>query len=400
MFFFLLLILLTFLLPILFVGLEVICAVIFKFKSTPNVESTPKNNDATFNILIPAHNEDAGISMTLSNLLLQVTDPYQILVVADNCTDYTAEISKEFGVQVIERFDEENRGKGYALAYGIEHLRKSIHPDVLVICDADCYITSGSIIELVEYAYANHCPAQAKYLCFPVEQSSLAMRISTFAMLFKNFIRPLGLKSLNGPSLLFGTGMAFPWLIVEKLKFANGNIVEDVQLGIDCVKVNHSPKLCETVTVESKFPIQQSAEVTQRTRWEHGHLKTLFTQAPCLLISALAQKNTQLLLLAFEIGVPPLALLVIIYCSFAIICSLTGIFLLSIDLIIIGWIPLLFLSAFILLGWITFAVKVLPLKYLLLIPWYVLRKIPVYLRFIYKPETKWIRTGRKDNERD
>ncbi len=74
-------------------------------------------------VLIPAHNEAEGIETTLSSIIPQLPNPNSIIVIADNCNDNTSEIAKSKGVTVLERFDQEQRGKGYALAYGVDYLK-------------------------------------------------------------------------------------------------------------------------------------------------------------------------------------------------------------------------------------------------------------------------------------
>ena len=69
-----------------------------------------------FAILIPAHNEVTVISSLLESLaaLDYPKDHYTVFVVADNCTDSTAELARTIGkVYVYERFDQEKRGKGF-----------------------------------------------------------------------------------------------------------------------------------------------------------------------------------------------------------------------------------------------------------------------------------------------
>src|SRR5436190_22026448 len=59
-------------------------------------------------VLIPAHNEAAGIGTTLQSLLPQLGPPDRILVVADNCEDCTATTARSYGVSVVERSHETN----------------------------------------------------------------------------------------------------------------------------------------------------------------------------------------------------------------------------------------------------------------------------------------------------
>ena len=65
-------------------------------------------------ILMPAHNEEAGIKDTIANLLPQLSAGDRIVVIADNCADDTATAARAAGAEVLERFDHVRRGKGVA----------------------------------------------------------------------------------------------------------------------------------------------------------------------------------------------------------------------------------------------------------------------------------------------
>src|SRR5690606_6586727 len=77
---------------------------------------------ANIAVIIPAHDEAAGISSTLAMLFEEVPPGTRVLVVADNCSDATAALAREAGAEAVERHDSNARGKGYALAFGRDHL--------------------------------------------------------------------------------------------------------------------------------------------------------------------------------------------------------------------------------------------------------------------------------------
>jgi cellulose synthase/poly-beta-1,6-N-acetylglucosamine synthase-like glycosyltransferase len=78
-------------------------------------------------ILIPAHDEAGIIAETLERLgpVLSETTT-RVVVVADNCTDETAAIVRQKGFEVLERFDTDRRGKGFALAFGRDRPRRGL----------------------------------------------------------------------------------------------------------------------------------------------------------------------------------------------------------------------------------------------------------------------------------
>ena len=97
----------------------------FSNGSAANASSTSQNdlagehseNGTRFTLLIPAHNEELLLGAALHALqqLQYPRDLYEIVVIADNCSDRTASIARQSGALSLERFDKERIGKGYAL---------------------------------------------------------------------------------------------------------------------------------------------------------------------------------------------------------------------------------------------------------------------------------------------
>ncbi len=362
------------------------------FSPLKTSEIKPEDN-FDFKILIPAHNEETVIKTTLNSLLPQVDSPDKIIVIADNCSDETAAIAQQCKVTVLEREDDENRGKGYALDYGLKSLKNN-PPNIVILIDADCYVTPETINKLVQKASETKKPVQALYLLEKPQNPSPKDLISALAFLVKNKVRSTGLFRLGLPCLLAGTGMAFPWQVLEKISLASGNIVEDMQLGIDLALSGYSPIFCPDAEVTGILPQQTSAAKTQRTRWEHGHLQTILSQVPRLLKGSIVQRRFDLLALALELSVPPLSLLVMLWIggiSITITAGFLG----------FSWLPTVILAIAgmllvfgVLIGWAKYGRQEIPGFTLLSIPFYLLWKIPLYLAFLVRPESKWIRTER------
>ena len=99
-----------------------------------------------FLLLIPAHDEEAGISHAVGNCL-GVNYPrslFEVMVIADNCTDQTAAQAAECRARVVERFDDVRQSKGYALNDQIDRLETGGElsaGDAVVIVDADTTVS-------------------------------------------------------------------------------------------------------------------------------------------------------------------------------------------------------------------------------------------------------------------
>ena len=278
-------------------------------------------------ILIPAHNEAAVIAETLHSIQPQLGPQDTVWVVADNCTDDTATIAQQKGATVLERRNLHQRGKGYALDYGVQYLAKhepQEQPDIVILMDADCYVHPGCIEQLTRMAMQRQRPIQSCYVMATPAEPSIKDRLSAFAFLVKNWVRPLGLSQLGAPCLLTGTGMAFPWQILKNAPLASGNIVEDMQLGLDLAIVGHAPLFCPQAQVTGLLPQGQDTATQQRTRWEHGHLQTFLTQTPPLFKAAIQQSRWDLLALVGELSIPPISFLVLLWLVYALMSVVAG----------------------------------------------------------------------------
>ena len=346
-------------------------------------------------VLIPAHNEEEVLADTLSSLMPQVREGDRVVVVADNCDDGTAGIARSFGAIVLERHDTHNRGKGFALDHGILSMKDSA-PDVVVMMDADCTIHEGAIDSLVEQVAATGRPAQACYLMERPAHPSPKDCVSALAFLVKNLVRPRGLYQFGLPCLLTGTGMAFPWSTIARAKLASGNIVEDMQLGLDLALEGHAPLFCGAARVTGHLPRQQKIAYGQRTRWEHGHLQTMLTQAPRMFKAGVVHRRLQAMALALELSVPPLALLMMALIGAFSAASMAG-------LLGAGWLAAKLVGfgiaavvTCLLSAWAKFGRKIVPMSGLIAAPVYMAWKVPMYFAFLFKPHTEWNRTARGD----
>lgn len=378
--------------PAVFVLLETLAATLPARRSTPSRTTSPP----TCAVLVPAHNEQAAVAATIAAIRPQLRTGDRLIVIADNCTDGTAVAARNAGAQAIERADAANRGKGHALAFGVDHLRNSESgpPDVVIVIDADCDVAPGSLDALTSQAVTTGRPAQGIDLLDPPANAGPRDLISSMAFTFKNLARPSGLQRFNLPCLLMGTGMGIPWQQIQGAALASGNIVEDMKLGVDLAIAGHGPRLCLNSCVRGRLPESGKASTTQRTRWEHGHIHTILSQGPRVLLAAVRQRRFDLLVLALELCVPPLALLVLLTGTLAAVGAAWG-------LLGGSWLPagtaavsLALLGIAVGLAWFLFARGTIPLFALLFAPMYALIKIPLYVLFVFKRQKAWVRTAR------
>lgn len=368
--------------------LQVLLALAMPARSRPAPAVRPR-----LAVLMPAHNEEAVIAASIASILPQLAAGDRLLVVADNCADATAALARTAGAEVVERSDAQRRGKGYALDFGLRHLAQD-PPGMVLIADADCLLEAGAADLLARHCAASGRPVQALYLMESAPDAGPSRRLAEFAWRVKNWVRPLGYARLGLPCQLTGTGMAFPWALVGDTALANGNIVEDMKLGIDLALAGRPPLFCPEARVRSRFPADRAAAGSQRTRWEHGHLSMILQAFPAMAARALGRGDGRLLALALDLAVPPLALLGL---------GLTGLVLAGLVLALAGGAVLPLALALVLLAcagaavlaaWCGWGRDVLPFAALLAIPGYMAAKLPLYLRFLVRRQRNWVKTGR------
>jgi len=343
-------------------------------------------------ILVPAHNEAEQIKEVLEVVLKQITERDKVIVIADNCHDNTAELARATGATVLERENLIERGKGYALDYAMKYIQDD-PPEVIVVLDGDCIIEPDTIKRITCKAIATGRPVQATYLMEQPEEPSLKDNVSMFSIKVKNLVRLLGLNRLGWHCLLTGSGMAFPWLLISQVSLAGSKTTDDMQLTVDLALAGSTPIFCEDALVVGRLMKDQDAQ-SQRSRWEHGHLEMILVEVPRLLKEFATSGRFAALAMALDIAIPPLSLLVMAWMVSMIIAWLAIIGGVSFTPAIIVAVAGAFLMTGVFLAWVKFGRSDLPLKNLIAIPFYILSKIPIYLKFLVKPQSRWLKTER------
>ena len=343
------------------------------------VRALPATPPSRVAIVIPAHDEATGVARMIADVRA-VASGARLLVVADNCDDDTAGVARAAGAEVIERIDPDRRGKGYALAFARDHLAAD-PPDVVVLLDADCSIDAGGIARLAAATLASGRPVQSAYLMRPRPDLGAMVGLSGFAFLIRNLVRQRGLARIGSPALLTGSGMGLRWDVFAIAPLATADLVEDLAIGIALTRAGHPPAFEPGVTTWSD-PARRGVALAQRTRWEQGFLRTAARQAWPLLAKGRW--------LGLHLLVPPLALLMLVDGIVLLLLAVLG-----------ACLPFALLAGLLLaatlmlaLSWRRFGRAQISGGRLLLIPFYIVWKLPIYLGAMLRPERRWIRTRR------
>ena len=372
-------------------SIELISALLFSARSTDGV---PVGDDGRcVAVVIPAHNEATEIESTVRGVRKQLGNGDRVLVVADNCTDATAELARVAGAEVVERVDLSRRGKGYALDFGLKYLSLE-PPDIVVFVDADSQMSPNLIETLAATSSVTGRPVQAKYLIVPPSASEVDFSVAGFAQIVKNFVRPIGLHNLGLPCQLTGSGMAFPWRTIQAAPLAHGHITEDLQLGLDLAHAGSPAVFCPSVEVKSEFPYSAQGAIAQRTRWERGHIQ-IIRSAWIWIWRAVVGRNTALLALALDMAVPPIALLVLVLAAIFSLSGVGALFGFSSFSLWLSGAALLAVLISTLLVWFRYGREVLPAHTLKRVLPYVVEKTSIYRGLLMScSPPQWTRTDR------
>jgi cellulose synthase/poly-beta-1,6-N-acetylglucosamine synthase-like glycosyltransferase len=316
-----------------------------------------------------------------------------LVVVADNCTDSTAQVASQAGAEVAIRQDTKRTGKGYALDHGIRHLRAD-PPQVVVFVDADCEVADGALETLAMLCASTGRPVQARYSMQAPPSAGPADKVSQLAWTIKTFVRPLGSARLGWPCQLMGSGMALPYEVISRLNLASGHLAEDQKLSAELALMGKQPMFCPQAHVFSQLPQGESGKHQQRTRWEHGHLAIIGEFFAPLIGRAISKRSLQLVAFSLDLCVPPLSLLAL---SLALTEGITLSWFIttgSVGPLVVSSTALACLAASIGAAWWRFGQDLISLRELTATPAYCLSRIPSFIRFFVNRQIEWVRTER------
>jgi exopolysaccharide biosynthesis WecB/TagA/CpsF family protein len=264
-------------------------------------------------VLIPAHNEADLLSRCLNSLEDQDYErqQYDLLVIADNCTDDTAPIAAARGAEVWERDEPNLRGKGHALRWAIDRLlRDRPAMDAVVVIDADSVADSGLLRALASVFESGAPVVQAQYLALEDDVSPKGQLRAAGLLLFHR-VRFAGRAALGLPCQLVGNGMLFSRRLLEEHPWNAYSNVEDLEYSTDLRLAGVRPTFAGTGRVWAPISSHGQSAQIQRLRWEGGRFHVVRTRLPKLLAAIVTQRRWSLLDAAVDLAVPPLGLLVI-----------------------------------------------------------------------------------------
>jgi cellulose synthase/poly-beta-1,6-N-acetylglucosamine synthase-like glycosyltransferase len=347
-----------------------------------------------FRIVIPAHDESSGIGSTVENLraLDYPRDLFEILVIADNCTDDTADRARGAGADVLERNDSTLRGKGYALKYAFEQLPETV--DAVVVIDAD---TVASPNLLSAFAARIDQGAKAAQADYAVRNAHAAWRTRLMAIAFGAFhiVRSRARERMGVSAGLRGNGMCFTASVLREVPHDAFSIVEDVEYGIRLGEAGHRVFYVDEAHVYGEMVSSAKSARSQRERWEGGRAALVRRHASNLLKRGLAG-NGLLLDLAVDVLVPPLSKIAGAAVLGTVVATAGSVMTADFRASRAAFAAsLVAIAAYVLRGWAVSGTGARGLADLALAPWFMIWKLTLARRAPARADAEWVRTTRE-----
>lgn len=231
-----------------------------------------------YGVLIAARNEEAVIANLIGSIKSQTYDEnlIDVFVVADNCTDQTAEIARRAGASVYERFNQEQVGKGYALQYLLSHLMELdswTKYDGFFIFDAD-NILEKNCIEEMNHTFSQGYPVVTSYRNSTNFGDNWIS--SGYAIWFLHEAQWLnrGRMAVGSNCMVQGTGYVISREVLEQ----NGGwkfllLTEDIEFTADCMLNDIKIGYCEKAMFYDEQPTRFKDSWNQRIRWIKGYFQ-------------------------------------------------------------------------------------------------------------------------------
>ena len=230
---------------------------------------------ARFVFVIPAHDEEAVIGVTVRSCLTVNYDPerFQVFVIADNCTDETARTAEAAGAQVVVREDRSRKSKGFALEdfFRMTPTNALVRPfDAYVLVDADTSV-SPDLLQVFDRSLRRGDDFVQGYYTVRNAEASWRTKMMTYAFSLANGVWLAGLDQLGLSVGLKGNGMCFRQAALDRFPWRAHGLVEDMEfawnLRIGGERVRFEPLARVYGEMVSRGG---SGAASQRRRWEGG----------------------------------------------------------------------------------------------------------------------------------
>lgn len=226
-----------------------------------------------FAIMIPAHNEERVVGPLVDSIMAQAYPPdyYDVFVIADNCSDHTADVAQRHGAIAMSRTDTERRGKGFAIEWMLERLEDMPQTyDAVVMFDAD-NLVAPDFLRVMNDKLCNGHPVIQGYLGVKNPFDSWVSVSLAISYWFSNRMWQNARQNLKLSCSLGGTGLCIDLALLREMGWGATGLTEDLEFGVRCVERGIMPIWAHDAVVYDEKPTTLLTSMRQRLRWMQGH---------------------------------------------------------------------------------------------------------------------------------
>lgn len=230
-----------------------------------------------FMAIIPAHNEESVIKNLVESLKNQdyPKELYDIYVIADNCTDRTAEIAKEAGALVYKRFDELHKTKGFALNWFLKQkIDENADYDAFLVFDADNIVDKNFIKNMNKKLCQGEEIVQGYRDIKNPTDSWVASGYAIFYWMMNRFYH-LARYNLGLSPLINGTGFMVKFDLIKPNGWQTITLTEDIEFSLINIASGRKLGWATDAIVYDEQPVGFKQSWSQRSRWTVGHLQCM-----------------------------------------------------------------------------------------------------------------------------
>ncbi|MCF0143225.1 MAG: glycosyltransferase family 2 protein [Parasporobacterium sp.] len=237
------------------------------------IKLKPDGRTTRFAVMTCARNEEKVIGQLLDSISAQnyPRDCFDIFVVAHNCTDNTAEVSREHGATVFVRNAPEEKNKGLALHYGINCLREQFPGkyDAVTIFDSDNIAGRNYLTEVNKALTSGYQVVQGYRMSKNYHANWISELFGMFWLsMFHLTLKPQAI--LGMPISVNGTGFSFSLDVLGEEGWNTTTLQEDQEFSIiNAHKGIKSIAIQEAVYYDEQ-PTEFKVAIQQRFRWQQG----------------------------------------------------------------------------------------------------------------------------------
>ncbi len=252
------------------------------------------NKDHRFMAIIPAHNEETVVGNLVESLKKQNYNKelYDIYVIADNCTDNTAQVAREAGAIVYERYHVSKKTKGHALDWFLQQKIEENAPyDAFFVFDADNIVDPDFIKNMNKKLCQGEDVVQGYRDIKNPTDSWITAGYAIFYWTMHRFYH-LARYNLGLSPLLNGTGFMVRFDVVKPeggLKTVT--LTEDIEFSLKRIIKGKRLGWATDAIVYDEQPVGFKQSWSQRSRWTVGHMQCIKEYTKQLAVAAQENKT-------------------------------------------------------------------------------------------------------------